>query len=112
MSIQAILVIIEAFCVNVTIMSVLPAIVYFMIRFPKFALWVKNGIEDSDDKPHKQDQKDLVLLFLGSIFAWIMANTIFISQALDKDFTAAVLVELGIVATLFGISKITNISKS
>jgi hypothetical protein len=69
---------------------------------------MRNAVEDSDDKPHKQDLKDLALLFFASMATWVLLNIVFIAVFTDKDFTSLIVTVLGIVAILFGISKVTN----
>lgn len=108
MNLQQILICCVAMLVNLTIGGILPSVIYFMIRFPDFTKWIRNAVEDSDEKPHKQDLKDLALLFFACMATWTLLNIIFIAVFTDKDFTALIVTVLGIVATLFGISKLTK----
>lgn len=107
-TIEKIIVIVSGILINVTIAAILPAVVFAMIRYPAFAKWVKEGIEDSDDKLHKQDVKDMVLLFWGSICGWLLILIAFVWLIFDKDLQALFLCVLGAAGAFFGISKITT----
>jgi hypothetical protein len=108
MIVQQIVVVIVAVMINATICAILPTILYFVLKYPLFAHWLKRGIEDGDGVPHKQDLKDIVILFFASVFAWILTNVIFIWIFFDKELLVLVGVVTTIVTALFGISRINN----
>lgn len=108
MTAQQFVVLIMAVMINATVCSILPTLLYFVLRYPAFAHWLKRGIEDGDGIPHKQDLKDIVILFFASVFAWALVNIIFIWLFFDKDLLVLVGVVTTIVTALFGISRINN----
>jgi hypothetical protein len=105
-AIEKIIVIVAGILINATIAAILPAVVYAMIRYPLFAQWVKEGIEDSDGKLHKQDVKDMVLLFWASICVWLLIIIAFVWLIFERDLQILFLCVLGAATTFFGISKI------
>lgn len=105
LTIQQILVLVAGTLVNITLFMCLPTFIYFVVRYPAFRDWVMDMIEDSDDKPHKSDAKDAVLLFFAFMMGWVLVDIIFIMMHEDKDWLQLIITVAGIMSVLFGISK-------
>lgn len=75
---RELVILIMAGLINITIFSLIPTFIYYLVKYPAFARWVIRLIIDDDNVAHKQDAKDAVILFFAVMFAWVLIDLVFL----------------------------------
>jgi hypothetical protein len=98
--------VIFAVSINLLMAIIPPAFIYCLIRYPKFADWIKDLIEGGDSVPNKDDAKDAVILFFAYMVGWLVIN-LFIGWGMFGEDWATVTSGASIVfLALLGLSQI------
>lgn len=91
--------------INLTIFSLSPVFIWFVVKNADFRKWVVRLIEDDDGVAHKQDAKDAVILFFAVMFSWLLIDLVLLELLFElKNGVVLIGIVSGIVAGLFGIS--------
>lgn len=100
-----VLIFVQAILFNI-LMAILPAVMIFcMIRYPKFAQWVKEIVEDGDQKGNHKDAVNAVILFFAYIVGWLIITMVLAQALADKDWRVLTGMLMGLFLGLLGLKK-------